>query len=148
MPGPTHSEVAAADGMDRRLSPRRKPGFTEPLRRIRSRTGREFDVVDVSHSGLLVEGRARLLPNTHLDIHIVTRTGRVLIRCRVVRSFVWYLESDLVRYRVGLAFDRVVDTSVGYSVLAPVSTESPAVGIDYPAAHDDSTGPGIVSSSA
>jgi hypothetical protein len=140
--------MAAADSIDRRLSPRRKPGFTEALRRIRSRTGREFDVVDVSHSGLLVEGRARLLPNTHLDIHIVTRTGRVLIRCRVVRSFVWYLESDLVRYRVGLAFDRVVDTSVGYSVLGPGSTESPAVGTDYPAAHDDSTGPGIVASSA
>lgn len=140
--------MAASDGIDRRLAARRKPGFTEPLRRIRSRTGREFDVVDVSHTGLLVEGRARLLPNTHLDIHIVTRTGRVLIRCRVVRSFVWYLESDLVRYRVGLAFDRVVDTAAGYSVLGPGSTQSQALGTHYPAADDDSTGPDVVASSA
>src|SRR5689334_20978884 len=108
-PGPTRSDGTAGTTSERRLSPRRIPGLNEPLRRIRSRTGREFDAVDVSHTGLLVEGRARLLPNTHLDIHIVTRAGRILIRCRVVRSFVWYLESDLVRYRVGLAFDRVVD---------------------------------------
>jgi hypothetical protein len=83
------------------------------VRRVRSRTGREFDVVDLSDTGLLIEGRDRLLPNTHVDIHLVTRTGRVLLRCRVVRSFVWYLENDLVRYRVGLSFDRRVDTSAG-----------------------------------
>src|SRR5690349_7881068 len=131
-PGPTSSDLTASGGIERRVSPRRTPGFTEALRRIRSRTGREFDVVDVSHSGLLVEGRARLLPNTHLDIHIVTRTGRVLIRCRVVRSFVWYLESDLVRYRVGLAFDRVVDTAAGYPVLGAVPNDGYAVGTHYP----------------
>ena len=111
-PGATDSD-AAREAAGRRESPRRTPGLTEALRRVRSRTGREFDVVDISHIGLLVEGRARLLPNTHVDIHIVTRAGRMLIRCRVVRSFVWYLESDLVRYRTGLSFDRRVDTSAG-----------------------------------
>ena len=133
-PGRTLSDNGTGGPIDRRLSPRRTPGFTEALRRIRSRTGGEFDVVNVSHTGLLVEGRARLLPNTHLDFHIVTHTGRVLIRCRVVRSFVWYLESDLVRYRVALAFDRVVDTAAGYSVLDPLPTEGLAVGTHYPAA--------------
>jgi hypothetical protein len=100
---------------------------------VRSRTGRDLDVVDVSHTGLLVEGQPRLLPNTHLDIHIVTRDGRVLIRCRVVRAFVWYLERDLVRYRAGLAFDHDVDTASGYPVLGTSSSESLEPGMAYPA---------------
>jgi len=102
------------------------------MRRVRSRTGSEFDVVDVSDTGLLIEGQARLLPNTHVEIHIVTRIGRVLVRCRVVRSLVWYLESDLVRYRVGLAFDRRVDTSAGYSVPGHVSAAFEPTGTPYP----------------
>ena len=132
-PGTTSSDDAAGEPRDRRLAPRRTPGLGELLRRIRSRTGREFDVVDVSDTGLLIEGRTRLLPNTHVEVHIVTRTGRVLVRCRVVRSFVWYLEADLVRYRVGVAFDHQVETSAGYPVPVPVSTLGQA-GTQYPLA--------------
>jgi hypothetical protein len=89
-------------------------------------------VVDVSHTGLLVEGHTRLLPNTHLDIHIVTRAGRVLVRCRIVRAFVWRLESDFVRYRGAFAFDHDLDTSVGYPVLGEFSQESRETGMSYP----------------
>jgi hypothetical protein len=133
MAGATNSEeTASRSAHERRPAGRRFPELTETLRRVRSRTGGEFDVVNVSDTGLLIEGQARLLPNTHVDIHIVTRTGRVLVRCRVVRSCVWYLESDLVRYRVGLAFDRRVDTSVGYAVPGPLSAEFESTGTLYP----------------
>jgi hypothetical protein len=134
-PGATSSDAEASRGQasDQRLSARRPPGLSESLRRVRSRTGREFDVVDVSDTGLLIEGQARLLPTTHVDLHIVTRTGRVLVRCRVVRSFVWYLEGDLVRYRVGLSFDHRVDTSAGYPVLGEISANVEQTGTRYPA---------------
>jgi hypothetical protein len=98
---------------------------------VRSRTGHELDVVDVSTAGALVECRTRLLPNTHLDVHIVIRTGRVLIRCRVVRAFVCHVEADLVRYRVGLAFEHPLDTS-GYPVPGEFPREFRAVGSSYP----------------
>jgi hypothetical protein len=75
---------------------------------------------------VFLEGLTRLLPNTHTDIHIVTRHGRVLVRARVVRALVWRLERDVVCYRTALAFDTAVDTeapalserseSNGYSV--------------------------------
>jgi hypothetical protein len=99
---------------------------------VRSRTGHELDVVDVSQSGVLVECRARLLPNTHMDIHVVIRTGRVLVRCRVVRAYVCYIEADLVRYRVGLAFDHPLDTSAGYSVPDDFPHKFQAAGSAYP----------------
>jgi hypothetical protein len=129
--GPTSSSPAEGE---RRHAPRRTPDTGEPLRRVRSRTGLELDVLDISSTGVLIEGRARLLPNTHLDIHFVTRSGRVLVRCRVIRAYVWHLESDLVRYRVGLAFDRAVDTASthGYPVLGLKPPDSAVVGTAYP----------------
>jgi hypothetical protein len=79
---------------------------------VRLRTGRELTVVNISASGALVEGITRLLPNTHTEIHIVTRHGRALVRTRVVRAQVWRLARDLVCYRTALAFDTAVDTEV------------------------------------
>lgn len=88
-------------------------------------------MIDVSTTGAQVECRSRLLPNTHLDIHIVIRTGRVLIRCRVVRATVCHVEADLVRYRVGLAFDHPLDT-VGYPVPGTFAHEFRPMGSAYP----------------
>jgi len=72
-------------------------------------------VVDVSPLGALVEGPTRLLPGTHLDVHITGAQGRVLVRARVVRCAVWGLTADAVQYRGALAFGALID-------LAPPST--------------------------
>lgn len=89
-------------------------------------------MIDISPSGAQVECRSRLLPNTHLDIHIVLRSGRVLIRCRVVRATVCHVEADLVRYRVGLAFDHPLDTTAGYPVPGGFAHEFRPTGSAYP----------------
>ena len=119
-------------GDERRRSIRRIPAPGEPIRRVRSRTGHQLDVIDVSDLGVLVECRTRLLPNTHMDIHIVARGGRVLIRCRVVRAYVCHVEADLVRYRVALAFNHPLETAAGYPLPAANPGEFRAVGIAYP----------------
>lgn len=79
--------------------------------RVRLRAGRELAVLNISDGGVLVEGPARLHPGAHVDVHVVTREGRVLVRSRVVRAFISHLEADLVRYRGALAFERTVDTT-------------------------------------
>jgi hypothetical protein len=121
------------DGPDRRHAIRRVPHHGDTLARVRLRTGRELTVVNVSSAGALVEGITRLLPGTHSDVHVVTRQGRVLVRTRVVRAMVWYLEADVVRYRAALAFDVPVDTeSDGYAVPPqPVAPETDS-GRSYP----------------
>jgi PilZ domain len=118
---------------DRRRAVRRVPQPTETLSRMRLRTGRELAVVDISPAGALVEGATRLLPGTHVEVHVVTRHGRLLVRTRVVRSSVWQLQADAVSYRTALAFDAAVDTEVdGY----PLPTETPVIeggaGSPYP----------------
>lgn len=97
--------------MERRRAVRRTPASDEPLSRMRLRAGRELAVIDLSNGGALVEGAARLLPGTHVDVHIVTADGRALVRSRVVRAWVSGVEADAVRYRGALAFERPVETS-------------------------------------
>jgi hypothetical protein len=102
---------AAVTHRDRRRAPRRAPHAGEPLSRVRVRAGRELSVVNVSSGGVLVEGDARLLPGTHLEVHVIAASGRTLVRSRVTRAYVAELWADRVLYRAALAFERVVDVS-------------------------------------
>jgi hypothetical protein len=96
--------------MERRRALRRAPDGDEPLSRVRLRTGRELAVIDVSNAGVLVRSPARLLPGTHVDVHVVTWDGRVLVRSRVVRAYVCALQADAIWYHGALAFDRLIET--------------------------------------
>ena len=116
---------------------RRVPAADEPLSRVRLRTGRELFVVNVSNTGLLVEGAVRLLPGTHVDVHIVTIAGRVLVRSRIIRAYVFELDAQVVRYRGALAFERPVDTTaVGYAVPLSLGGIAGPPGSAYPALVD------------
>lgn len=64
----------------------------------------------------MIEGEGRLLPGTHIDVHVTTRRGRVLIRARVLRVVVSRLSADVVCYRAALAFETAIDTTNGYAV--------------------------------
>jgi hypothetical protein len=108
---------------------------------MRLRTGREVSVIDVSDAGALVEGNIRLLPGTHVDVHVVTRDGRLLVRSRVSRCSVASLAADAVCYRAALVFDRRVDTAAGYAVPVAAVVDAGAGGPDYPAAQVSSSIP-------
>ena len=98
--------------IERRRAPRRAPASDEPLCRVRLRTGRELTVIDVSDAGVLVRSAARLLPGTHVDMHVLTWNGRVLVRSRIVRAYVCALQADAIWYQGALAFERLIDTAV------------------------------------
>jgi hypothetical protein len=122
-----------ADGRERRRALRRRPASDEPLARIRLRAGREVDVLDISNSGALVEGPARLRPGTHVDVHVVTRDGRVLVRSRVARAYVCAVDAEQVCYRGALAFEHAVDTTPAGYVLPDVLADLAASpGSTYP----------------
>jgi hypothetical protein len=85
------------------------PNPNEALSRVRLRTGHQLIVINVSTWGALVEGSTRLLPGTHVDVHVTGAHGRVLVRARVLRCAVRTLAADAVEYRGALAFDAMVD---------------------------------------
>ena len=96
--------------MERRRATRRTVAADEPLAQAKLRAGGQLVVLDASNWGVLTGTTARLLPGRHLDVHIVTPTGRTLVRSRVVRTFVYRLQPDAIYYRAALAFDQAVDT--------------------------------------
>ncbi len=119
--------------MERRLGTRRASGSDDGVSRLRLRTGRELLVLNVSSSGVLAEGGIRLLPGTHVDVHLLTSTGRVLVRSRVARCYVAVLKPDAVRYRAALAFDRhIAIASFGYDIPIESQHDRAPTGLRYP----------------
>ena len=119
--------------MERRRAPRREVTTGEPLAAARLRTGGHLLVVNASSYGVLAETPERLLPGRHLDVHVVSSEGRVLVRSRVARTFVCHVSADVIRYRAALAFDRVLDVRIeGYVVPALPPELSVISGKSYP----------------
>ncbi len=119
--------------MDRRRATRRVVGVDEPLSRAKLRTGGQLLVVEASTWGALAETTERLLPGRHLDVHVVSVPGRVLVRARVARAYVSRLEAAAVHYRAALAFDRPIEVRAdGYFMpMTPLHAEI-APGNGYP----------------
>jgi hypothetical protein len=97
--------------VERRRAVRRFPAATDPLSRARLRTGPELLVTEISNFGASVRTSGRLLPGTHVDVHLMTTAGRVLRRARVARAAVWTIDATGIAYQVALAFDAPVDAS-------------------------------------
>jgi hypothetical protein len=116
------------NGERRRVS-RRSPTGDEPLARVRLRAGRHLTVVDVSNAGMLVDGDMRLLPGTHVDVHVITGEGRQLVRSRIVRAYVSHVAAEVIRYRGALTFERAVDTApTGYPLPGVLGGAAPVEG--------------------
>jgi hypothetical protein len=94
---------------ERRQGGRWTPNPLDALSRVKLRAGRELAVINMSITGALVEGTTRLLPGTHVDVHVTAAQGRVLVRARVVRCAVWTVTADVITYRAALAFNAPVD---------------------------------------
>ena len=105
--------MVTGDAIDRRHAKRRMPGSEESLCRVKLRIGPELNVIDIGGQGVLVEGPARLTPGARVDVHVVPRQGRVLVRTTVVRVYVSQLRGDTVIYRAGLRFDHPIDVEPG-----------------------------------
>ena len=121
------------DRVDRRAGTRRVPDPRHALSRVRLRAGRELDVIDLSPAGALLEGTTRLLPGTHVDVHVTSSRGRMLCRARVIRCVVWRLSAEEVRYRGAVAFDVALDIADdGYLLPELRRTDQAAGGTSYP----------------
>ena len=118
--------------VERRDAARRLPAPDETLASLRLRTGQELAVVNISARGALVEGTTRLLPGTHVEVHVVTREGRTLVRSRVTRAWVFAVAADTLQYRAALAFDARVNTAPSWVVATHAARSSAVTGSNYP----------------
>jgi hypothetical protein len=118
---------------ERRAATRRVPDVDDTLARLRLRAGRELAVVEISDTGALVDTSGRLLPGTHVEVHVVTRDGRTLVRSRVTRAWVFAVAADALRYRAALVFETRVNTTPSRVALTHAAPrEGAGAGNRYP----------------
>jgi len=123
---------------ERRRFRRYVPAPEQALSRVRLRTGQPLDVLNISAAGILVESATRLLPDAHVDVHVASVHGRVLVRARVLRCAVSRLSAEEVHYRGAMAFEGVLDLAREGDFLPDGSTGGGALsGVAYPS-------PGVV----
>jgi hypothetical protein len=94
---------------ERRLDRRRPGAECAWLAGARLRHGFDVAVLDVSAGGVLVEGRARLLPGSTVEVQLVADTATWTACARVLRCRVSGLRSNRVQYRAALQFARRLD---------------------------------------
>jgi hypothetical protein len=70
------------------------------------RPGRDIRVVDLSDGGALIEGLARLMPGSTIELHILGLATRHTIRGQVLRCYVSAIGPAGVSYRAALGFER------------------------------------------
>ena len=99
-----------------------------------------MSIVDISAAGILVESTHRLLPGARVDVRVLgERPDADVIRGRIVRCAVAYLQADQITYRGAIAFDRPWGwdgngESNGYAV--PGSETPPNSASWVPTTHD------------
>lgn len=93
--------------MERRLVPRVTARGGHWLSAARVWPGRDVSVVNVSASGVLIEGDARLIPGMHIELQLAHPGGRLLVSGRVLRCYVSALTpAGGVSYRGAVMFEQ------------------------------------------
>jgi hypothetical protein len=109
---------------DRRAHPRRRALDANGIVRTRIRPGHAAALVDLSAAGALIETTRRLLPDTFVEMYVETRSHRVTVRGRIVRSAVISVRPAVVCYRAAIQFDSYLPWFVEDD--GPVQVSGPA----------------------
>ena len=93
-------------GPERRRAPRHHDVKAHGIVSARVRPGHQAELIDVSAGGVLLETSHRLLPGSHVELHVETQSRRDNIRGRVLRCAVVGVRASGVSYRGAIGFDR------------------------------------------
>jgi hypothetical protein len=113
-----------------------RDGFLPPAARVRP--GHDVIIVNLSATGMLVEGTCRLHPGCLVESRLLFDRGPLQVDGEVVRAFVSVVDNCSVRYRAGIAFALPIpvtappDLLLGYQLPDPTSGAPPESGSSYP----------------
>jgi hypothetical protein len=125
----TANSTAAADT---RLHPRYPADSVSGITSVRlSPGGDTVTLVNLSASGILVEGKTRYVPGTRLTVNFEGPAALKPMKSRVVRCQVSAIgEGGALQYQSAIAFDEAIEVPVGQpdgpSQHTPTDTSKPA----------------------
>jgi len=115
---------------NRRVDPRYPAAVVPAIKGIRLSPGEAVTLVNISASGVLAEGKTRLVPGTRLTVHFDGGVKPPQIKARVVRCQVSAIGGGgSLQYQSAIAFEGRVELPVEESALpaAPVPVAMPVV---------------------
>jgi len=122
------AETAVADS-NRRVDPRYPPSAIPAITGMRLSPGEAVSLVNISSSGVLVEGKTRFVPGTRVTVHFEGTMKPNQIKARVVRCQVSSIGSGgTLQYQSAIAFEGRMDLPVADAALPAVAAhvEEPA----------------------
>jgi hypothetical protein len=127
------AETAVAES-NRRVDPRYPPSAIPAITGMRLSPGEAVSLVNISSSGVLVEGKTRFVPGTRVTVHFEGTIKPSQIKARVVRCQVSAIGTGgSLQYQSAIAFEGRMDLPVEDSAL-PTAAVAALAPVEEPAA--------------
>lgn len=129
------SQGAAPVQADSRIDPRFPAAAVPTITSLRLSPGDVVELVNISRSGVLVEGHTRFVPGTRITVVFDGGFSPARMKGKVVRCQVSSINDGLLRYQSGIQFENRLDSNPGEMAVAVprlptlpagLSTEQPA----------------------
>ena len=124
-------------GIDARLDTRYPASAVPSIVCVRLSPGDAVELVNISKSGVLVEGRTRFVPGTRVAVIFEGGFTPPSIKAKVIRCQVSSIVGGALHYHSGIQFERRLDVLDAQALAQPSRAPEPACAIDAaePAPH-------------
>jgi hypothetical protein len=119
-----------------RVDPRFPASAVPAISAVRLSPGDVVDLVNISRTGVLVEGRTRFVPGTRVTVIFEGTFGPPQHKGRVVRCQVSSISGGALRYQSGIQFDTRLDAHPG-EIDPPAASPAPAARATHAAPGDE-----------
>ena len=96
---------------------------------MRLSPGDTVELVNISRSGVLVEGRTRFVPGTRVTVHFDGGFSPARMKGKVVRCHVSSISDGMLRYQSGIQFENRLETNPGEMAVALPALPNPPGGL-------------------
>ena len=114
---------------DSRIEPRFPATAVPTITSLRLSPGDTAELVNISRSGVLVQGRTRFVPGTRITVLFDGGFSPARMKGKVVRCYVASISDGILRYQSGIQFDNRLDSSLGEMAVALSGLPNPSGGL-------------------
>lgn len=123
------SGKAAPVQADLRIEPRFPATAVPTITSMKLSPGDTVELVNISRSGVLVEGRTRFVPGTRITVLFDGGFSPARMKGKVVRCHVSSINDGILRYQSGIQFEDRLDRNPGEMAVALSGLPNPPGGL-------------------
>ena len=119
-----HAPAEPTDAVS--IDPRFPASAVRAITGVRLSPGDTVELVNISRSGVLVEGRTRFVPGTRVTVIFEGSFSPSQLKGRIVRCQVSSIHDGALRYQSGIQFEKKLESHPGEVAEPPVPTPTPS----------------------